>query len=75
MTLVLNLIGFHAKYEFQEILTLREYLESIRDLDVYTNIELKTNIFKYEGIRREGMGLNQGVSFGRKNHDIFVQSS
>ena len=43
----------NAKYEFQEIPTLREYLEYIKDFEVYTNIELKTNIFKYEGIQEK----------------------
>jgi glycerophosphoryl diester phosphodiesterase len=41
----------HAKYEFQEIPTLKEYFEYIKDFDVFTNVELKTNIFKYEGIQ------------------------
>ena len=40
-----------AKYEFQEIPTLREYFESMGNHDVITNIELKTNIFEYEGIQ------------------------
>lgn len=43
----------HAKYEFQEIPTLREYFEYIKDFDVFTNVELKTNMFKYEGIQEK----------------------
>ena len=42
-----------AKYEFQEIPTLKEYFEYIKDFDVFTNVELKTNMFKYEGIQEK----------------------
>ena len=42
--------GFMGVYGKTEIPTLREYMELVKDLPLVTNIELKTNIFDYEGL-------------------------
>ena len=41
---------FRGKYGKCEIPTLREYLERVKDLPLITNIELKTNLYDYEGL-------------------------
>lgn len=42
------------KYEDgQEILTLEEYINIVKDTDLVTNVELKTGIFKYKGIEEK----------------------
>ncbi len=41
---------FNAKVGHQEIPTLREYFELVRDYDIISNIELKTGIYEYPGI-------------------------
>ena len=48
----LSKIDFSYKFDvpFQKIPTLREYLEWVKDLDIITNIELKTSIERYPGI-------------------------
>lgn len=43
---------FGKECGFQKIPSLREYLELVKDLDIVTNIELKTGVFQYEGIER-----------------------
>ena len=42
--------GFMGVYGKTEIPTLREYMELVKDLPLVTNIELKTNIYEYEGL-------------------------
>ena len=42
--------GFMGVYGKTEIPTLREYMEFVKDLPIITNIELKTNIYEYEGL-------------------------
>ena len=42
--------GFMGVYGKTEIPTLREYMELVKDLPLITNIELKTNIYDYEGL-------------------------
>jgi len=42
--------GFMGVYGKTEIPMLREYMELVKDLPLVTNIELKTNIYDYEGL-------------------------
>ena len=44
--------GFMGVYGKTEIPTLREYMELVKDLPLITNIELKTNIYEYEGLEK-----------------------
>ena len=54
--------------------TLREYFRFIKDKDVFTNIELKTGIVRYEDIEEktmalvDGFGLREKVLFPSFNH-------
>lgn len=41
---------YAGKVPFQKIPTLHEYFELVKDLDIITNIELKTGLFEYPGI-------------------------
>ena len=41
------------QFGFQKIPTLQEYVEWAKDLDLITNMELKTSIVRYEGIEEE----------------------
>lgn len=50
-------IGTNSNFEFQPIPTLREYFDFIKDTNVFTNIELKTTIVKYEGIQEKVFDL------------------
>lgn len=42
--------SFAGMYGVNPIPTLREYMELVKDLPLITNIELKTNIYDYEGL-------------------------
>ena len=42
--------GFAGQFGVNRIPTLREYMDLVKDLPLITNIELKTNIFEYEGL-------------------------
>lgn len=42
--------GFAGQFGVNRIPTLREYMELVKDLPLITNIELKTNIYEYEGL-------------------------
>lgn len=46
--------------------TLREYFRFIKDKDVFTNIELKTGIVRYEGIEEKTMALVDEFSLREK---------
>lgn len=43
---------FKFRVPFQKIPTLREYFELVKNLDIITNIELKTSIIEYPGIEQ-----------------------
>ena len=49
-------VDFSYKYKgevpFQKIPTLQEYFELVKDLDIISNIELKTGVFEYPGIEK-----------------------
>lgn len=49
--------GFMGVYGKTEIPTLREYMERVKDLPLVTNIELKTNIYEYEGLEAAVYGM------------------
>ena len=44
--------AFKGRYGIVRVPTLEEYLESVKDLDFLTNIELKTGVFEYAGIEK-----------------------
>ena len=44
--------AFKGRYGIVRVPTLEEYLESVKDLDFLTNIELKTGVFEYDGIEK-----------------------
>ncbi len=48
---------FAGKYGFQQIPTLREYLEWVKDTDLITNIELKNSVFYYRGLEEKVLAL------------------
>lgn len=56
---------FLGQCEPQQIPTLREYFELVKDSALITNIELKTGIFEYEGIEQKVFDLIQ--EFGLKD--------
>ena len=60
--------GFAGVYGKNEIPTLREYFELIRDTDIITNIELKTGVYTYPGI--EGKTLAMIDEFGLRDRII-----
>lgn len=49
----LNMAKNYENIEPQEMLTLREYFELIKDVDFITNIELKNSIIEYPDIEKE----------------------
>jgi glycerophosphoryl diester phosphodiesterase len=49
--------GFKGVYGKQEIPTLREYFDLIKNSDIMTNIELKTGVDTYPGIEEKVLGL------------------
>lgn len=58
----------------EKIPTLKEYLSWVRDKDLVTNIELKTNIFEYPGIEQKALdlvkthNLEEKIIFSSFNH-------
>ncbi|MEA4964973.1 MAG: glycerophosphodiester phosphodiesterase [Oscillospiraceae bacterium] len=44
---------YRGQYGVCQIPTLEEYFELVRDLPLVTNIELKTNIYEYDGIEQK----------------------
>lgn len=50
---------YRGKMGFNKIPTLREYFELVKDLDIITNIELKTGINEYLGIEEKVWDLIQ----------------
>lgn len=59
---------------FQKIPTLREYFELVKDLDIVSNIELKTGVYEYPGIEAavyaliKEYGLEKKVVVSSFNH-------
>ncbi len=49
--------GFSTEYGMNRIPTLEEYFEYIRDKDIFTNIELKNSVVRYEGMEEKVIGL------------------
>ena len=62
----LNASKLYPEIKQQEILTLREYFDFAKDLDIMTNIELKTSIITYEGIENEVYKLIKEYNLGEK---------
>ena len=66
--------GFKGVYGFNEIPTLREYFELVKDTDIITNIELKTGIFEYPTIEQRVIdmirefGLEKKIILSSFNH-------
>lgn len=66
--------GFKGVYGKNEIPTLREYMELVKDLPLVTNIELKTNINDYEGLPEmvyemiKEFGLQDRIIISSFNH-------
>lgn len=65
----------HMKgYDFEQIPTLREVYELLKDSDMMINVELKTGIFFYDGIIEkvlkltEDMGMEDRVIYSSFNH-------
>lgn len=62
------------KFGFQPIPTLREYFEFVRDLPIFTNIELKNSEYYYEGLEEKTIrmirefGLQDRILFSSFNH-------
>lgn len=48
---------FAGQFGINRIPTLEEYMEHVRDLPLITNIELKTNIYEYEGLLEKVHGI------------------
>lgn len=51
--------AFAGRYGVNEIPTLREYFELVKDLTIETNVELKTGVYEYEGIEEKVWALIQ----------------
>ena len=51
--------AFAGRYGVNEIPTLREYFELVKDLPIETNVELKTGVYEYEGIEEKVWALIQ----------------
>ena len=71
--------GFPASFGVQPIPSLREYFSFIRQKNVFTNIELKTGVIRYEGIEEKVIslirefGLTEKVLFSSFNHFSMLQ--
>ena len=52
--------SFPGKFSKNEIPTLREYFDLIRDTGIITNIELKTGVYTYPGIEQKTLKLQYG---------------
>ena len=65
---------FAGVYGKNEIPTLREYMELVKDLPLITNIELKTNLYDYEGLPEQvyemikEFGLQDRIIISSFNH-------
>lgn len=57
---------YAGKVPFQKIPTLHEYFELVRDLDIITNIELKTSVYEYPGIELAVYGLIREFGLTKK---------
>ncbi len=59
-------VGFGAELGVLRIPTLEEYFRYIRDKDVVTDIELKTGVFRYEGVEEKVIGLARKYGVAEK---------
>ena len=59
---------YAGQCEPQQIPTLREYFELVKDTDIITNIELKTSVFEYPGIEQKVYDLI--MEYGLKDRII-----
>lgn len=70
---------FAGQYGKNEIPTLREYFEYVKDKDIVTNIELKTGVFVYPGIEKKVIdlvkefGLDDKIIFSSFNHETVLR--
>ena len=70
---------FRGVYGVNEIPTLREYFEYIKDKDIISNIELKTGIFVYPGIEKKvcdliaEYGLEEKIILSSFNHETIMR--
>lgn len=75
----LNMSKLYDNVKTQEILTLREYFQMVKDLDFITNVELKNSIYDYEGIEKEvnniikEFDLERRVIISSFNHDSIIR--
>lgn len=66
--------GFDGSFGFNPIPTLQEYFEYIKDKNVFTNMELKNGVFRYEGMEEKVIdlirkfGITEKVMFSSFNH-------
>ncbi len=70
---------FHSQFGFQEIPTLKEYFELVKDLEIISNIELKTGVYDYPGIEEKvydlivEFGLQSKVIVSSFNHESIMR--
>lgn len=70
--------GFDGSFGINPIPTLREYFQYIKDQDVFTNMELKNGIFRYEGMEEKVValirefGISEKVMFSSFNHQSML---
>ncbi len=71
---VFNYNKTHIKYNFAEIPTLEEVYSTLKDTDLYINVELKTGIVFYNEIEKKvlelenNMGMSDRVIYSSFNH-------
>ncbi len=75
----LNASNLYKEHDIERIPSLREYLEFSKELDIITNIELKTSIIDYPGIEDKVYNLIKEYALDDKiiissfNHDSLVR--
>lgn len=75
----LNMSKNYENIKTQEILTLREYFQIVKDLNFITNVELKNSIYDYKGIEEEvnkiikEFNLEKNVIISSFNHDSVMK--
>ena len=71
--------AFKGVYGKNEIPTLREYFDYIKDKDIISNIELKTGVFVYPGIEKKvcdliaEYGLEERIILSSFNHETIMR--
>ncbi len=71
--------AFKGVYGKNEIPTLREYFDYIKDKDIISNIELKTGVFVYPGIEKKvcdliaEYGLEEKIILSSFNHETIMR--